>query len=48
MRHSSVPKETRMKLDLTSNLLMISVGIGSLEDVINDLEIALDKVYQLI
>lgn len=46
MTHSSLPKETRMKLGITSNLLRISVGIENVEDLINDLETALEQVYQ--
>ena len=44
MTHTEVPKEKRMKLGLTDSMIRISVGIEDVEDIIADLEQALEKV----
>lgn len=41
MSHSSMPENERLKLGITNSLIRLSVGIEDLEDLINDLEIAL-------
>ena len=45
MTHASVPVETRIKLGITDNLIRLSVGLESIEDIIQDVENAL-KVSQ--
>jgi len=44
MTHASIPKEERAKIGLSDNLVRLSVGIENVEDLIEDLEQALDKV----
>jgi len=44
MTHTSIPKEEREKIGLTDGLLRISVGIENIEDLIEDLKQALDKI----
>ena len=44
MTHASIPKEERLKVGLTDSLIRLSVGIEDVEDLIEDLKIALDKV----
>lgn len=44
MTHASIPKEDRMKVGLTDSLIRLSVGIEDVEDLLEDLAIALDKV----
>ncbi|HWP96069.1 MAG TPA: PLP-dependent aspartate aminotransferase family protein [Syntrophomonadaceae bacterium] len=41
--HASIPKEIREKLGVNERLLRLSVGIEAVEDIITDLEQALDK-----
>jgi cystathionine beta-lyase/cystathionine gamma-synthase len=41
MTHASVPEDLRHKLGINSNLLRLSVGLESTEDLIKDLEVAL-------
>ena len=41
MTHASVPEEIRAKLGITDNLIRISVGIETLEDLIYDADQAL-------
>ena len=45
MTHASVPVETRIKLGITENLVRLSVGLESIEDIIEDVQNAL-KVSQ--
>ena len=45
MTHASVPEEARNKLGITNNLLRLSIGIENVQDLINDLEQALELVY---
>jgi cystathionine beta-lyase len=44
MTHASIPREERMKAGLTDSLLRISVGIEDIDDLIEDLSQALEKV----
>jgi cystathionine beta-lyase/cystathionine gamma-synthase len=44
MTHSSVPPEERRRLGITDGLLRISVGIEDVEDLIADLQQALDRL----
>lgn len=44
MTHGSVPKENRDRLGITDTLIRLSVGIEDVEDLIEDLSTALDKV----
>ncbi len=44
MSHSSVPEEEKKELGLTEGILRLSVGIEDVEDLIEDLEQALNKV----
>lgn len=41
MTHASVPAEERVALNITDNLIRLSVGIESEEDLIADLDQAL-------
>lgn len=44
MTHASIPREERMKAGLSDSLIRLSVGIEDIQDLITDLEIALDRV----
>lgn len=44
MTHGSIPKEERLKIGLTDSLIRLSVGIEDIEDLINDLSNAFDKI----
>jgi len=44
MTHASIPREERIKAGLTDSLLRISVGIEDIDDILADLELALEKV----
>jgi len=44
MTHASVPAEQRARLGITDGLVRISVGIEDVEDIITDLDAALQKV----
>ncbi|VAW27971.1 Cystathionine gamma-lyase [hydrothermal vent metagenome] len=44
MTHSSVPTEDRIKLGITDTLIRISVGVEDADDLINDIEAALEAV----
>ena len=44
MTHASIPKEEREKVKLTDSLIRLSVGIEDIDDLINDLEKALNKL----
>ena len=43
MTHAEVPEEERMARGLTNGLVRLSVGIENVEDIIHDLEMALEK-----
>jgi len=44
MTHASIPKEERAKINLTDSLIRLSVGIENVDDLIKDLESALNKL----
>ena len=44
MSHACVPEEERIKMGVTSGLIRLSVGIEDSEDLINDIENALNKM----
>ena len=44
MTHAIVPKEERLKAGITDNMVRLSVGIEDVEDIIEDLRQALDKI----
>jgi methionine-gamma-lyase len=44
MTHAIVPKEERLKVGITDSLVRLSVGIEDAEDIIQDLEEALEKI----
>ena len=47
MTHASVPKEERDALEITDNLIRLSVGLEDLDDLIADVEQALTKAVDL-
>jgi len=44
MSHAKVPREVRTKAGITDGLIRISVGLESVDDLIEDLSQALTKV----
>ena len=44
MTHAIVPRDMRLKIGITDGLVRISVGIEDAEDIMADLDEALDKV----
>ena len=44
MTHGSIPREERLKVGLTDSLIRLSVGIEDVDDLIEDLQQALDKL----
>ena len=42
MTHTAIPKEERLASGLTDGLVRLSVGIENVNDIIHDLEIALE------
>ncbi|MER3328809.1 MAG: PLP-dependent transferase, partial [Candidatus Kapaibacterium sp.] len=44
MTHASIPKVEREKIGLSDNLIRVSVGIEEVEDLIEDMKHAFDKV----
>ncbi len=44
MTHASIPKEERMKVGLTDSLIRLSVGVEDVEDLIEDLKSAFEKL----
>ncbi|TQV71421.1 cystathionine gamma-synthase [Aliikangiella marina] len=44
MTHASVPKETRKQLGIADNLVRLSVGIEDVEDLIEDIRQALERI----
>lgn len=44
MTHASIPKAEREKIGLSDNLIRVSVGIEEVEDLIEDMKHAFDKV----
>ena len=44
MTHASIPREERLKVGLTDSLIRLSIGVEDVDDLIEDLEKALDGV----
>ena len=44
MSHACVPEEERLKMGITSGLVRLSVGIEDCEDLISDIEKALNMI----
>ena len=44
MTHAAIPREERLKVGLTDSLIRLSVGVEDVDDLIADLESALEKV----
>jgi cystathionine beta-lyase/cystathionine gamma-synthase len=44
MTHASIPQEERYKVGLTNSLIRLSVGIEDVEDLIEDLGMALERL----
>lgn len=44
MTHASIPKEERVKNGLVDSLIRLSIGVEDIEDLLQDLEQALQKV----
>jgi cystathionine beta-lyase/cystathionine gamma-synthase len=44
MTHGSIPKEDRMKIGLTDSLIRLSIGVEDVEDLIADLDQALNQL----
>jgi methionine-gamma-lyase len=44
MTHAVMPKEERLKANITDNLVRLSVGIEDPNDIIQDLDQALEKI----
>jgi cystathionine gamma-lyase len=44
MTHGSIPKEERLKVGLTDSLIRLSIGIEDVDDLIEDLQQALDRL----
>ncbi len=43
MTHASIPKEDRLRVGLTDSLIRLSIGVEDIEDLIKDLDNALEK-----
>jgi len=43
MTHAAIPKEERLASGLTDGLVRLSVGIENVNDIIHDLEMALES-----
>jgi cystathionine gamma-lyase len=43
MTHASIPPERRAQLGVTDNLVRLSVGVESFEDLRNDVDSSLDR-----
>ena len=44
MTHAAIPKEEREKTGVLDSLIRLSVGVEDIDDLISDLEYALDKI----
>jgi len=44
MTHASIPKEQRLKVGLTDSLIRLSIGVEDVEDLVADLDQALNKL----
>lgn len=47
MTHASVPEDQRKVLGISDNLIRLSVGLEDIEDLIADLESALDESQKI-
>jgi cystathionine beta-lyase/cystathionine gamma-synthase len=47
MTHASIPREERIKYGLTDSLIRLSVGVEDVEDLIEDLKQAIEKVQKI-
>lgn len=47
MTHGAIPKEIREERGIVDGLIRLSVGIEDIEDLLEDLEVALAKVNAL-
>ena len=43
MTHASIPYETRQKVGITDGLIRLSIGIESIDDILADLDQAIEK-----
>jgi len=43
MTHASIPRELRLKLGITDNLIRLSVGIENASDLISDIKQAIEN-----
>ncbi len=43
MTHASIPKEERLKVGLTDSLIRLSIGVEDVDDLVADLNVALDS-----
>ena len=48
MTHASIPREERIKNGLSDSLIRLSVGIEDVEDLIDDLKMALEKEVEAV
>jgi cystathionine beta-lyase/cystathionine gamma-synthase len=46
MTHKSIPREIRINAGVVDSLVRLSVGLEDADDLINDIELALKKVFQ--
>ena len=44
MTHAAIPKEVREKTGVVDTLIRLSVGVEDIEDLVNDLKMALDSL----
>ena len=44
MTHASIPKDKRLQMGLTDGIVRLSVGVEDVEDLIGDLDYALDQI----
>ena len=43
MTHASIPYETRQKVGITDGLIRLSLGIENIDDILSDLQQAIEK-----
>ena len=46
MTHASIPEEIRKKVGITDGLIRLSIGIENIEDILADIEQAIEKAKQ--
>ena len=44
MTHAAIPKEVREKTGVVDTLIRLSVGVEDIEDLVDDLKMALDSL----